>query len=292
METKLTKLSLLFILLCSLPVFHSCSDDETDKFFVFEYWEVLTETPVNNVNISILTGTKLGIIGGTMPFTVEIDDKQIATASLDESNDIHISPVKLGTTSLMVKDADGRRIKIGVQVVNARQSFAVQDVKGRITGIDDSGLTDQQKETIKKLEEEVMDKIQEESSIIVQPTGRITFSFDTKEAGTVKIITSATETASPKQGTFVRLLSESGYSFQVTIDNGKTYNLKLQSPERPDTSKEKKTTTRDIGPVPFWMIEDMTEHYKTFVEEQLEAENINAGSLLKIECIYIGTLAH
>lgn len=97
METKLTKLSLLFILLCSLPVFHSCSDDETDKFFVFEYWEVLTETPVNNVNISILTGTKLGIIGGTMPFTVEIDDKQIATASLDESNDIHISPVKLGT---------------------------------------------------------------------------------------------------------------------------------------------------------------------------------------------------
>lgn len=40
------------------------------------------------------------------------------------------------------------------------------------------------------------------------------------------------------------------------------------------------------------MIEDMTEHYKTFVEEQLEAENINAGSLLKIECIYIGTLAH
>ncbi len=37
METKLTKLSLLFILLCSLPVFHSCSDDETDKFFVFEY---------------------------------------------------------------------------------------------------------------------------------------------------------------------------------------------------------------------------------------------------------------
>ena len=113
-----------------------------------------------------------------------------------------------------------------------------------------------------------------------------------KEAGTVKIITSATETASPKQGTFVRLLSESGYSFQVTIDNGKTYNLKLQSPERPDTSKEKKTTTRDIGPVPFWMIEDMTEHYKTFVEEQLETENINAGSLLKIECIYIGTLAH
>ena len=67
METKLTKLSLLFILLCSLPVFHSCSDDETDKFFVFEYWEVLTETPVNNVNISV-SYTHLDVYKRQPPF--------------------------------------------------------------------------------------------------------------------------------------------------------------------------------------------------------------------------------
>ena len=40
MKAKMAKLCLLFILLCSLPVFYSCSD-EADAFYLYEYWEVM-----------------------------------------------------------------------------------------------------------------------------------------------------------------------------------------------------------------------------------------------------------
>ena len=42
MKAKMTKLCLLFILLCSLPVFYSCSD-EADAFYLYEYWEVILD---------------------------------------------------------------------------------------------------------------------------------------------------------------------------------------------------------------------------------------------------------
>ena len=38
---------------------------------------------------------------------------------------VRISPVKLGTTSLIVKDADGLTVKIGVKVVESVQRFMV-----------------------------------------------------------------------------------------------------------------------------------------------------------------------
>ena len=48
MKAKMTKLCLLFILLCSLPVFYSCSD-EADAFYLYEYWEVMfdPEPPIS-----------------------------------------------------------------------------------------------------------------------------------------------------------------------------------------------------------------------------------------------------
>ena len=113
MKAKMAKLCLLFILLCSLPVFYSCSD-EADAFYLYEYWEVMfdPEPPISETSLSITGGTKLGIKGGVAPYTAEIADGQIATAYVDENNDIRISSIKLGSTSLMVKDADGRIIKI------------------------------------------------------------------------------------------------------------------------------------------------------------------------------------
>ena len=46
----------------------------------------------------------------------------------------------------MVKDADGRIIKIGLKVVNGKQSFSVNSVEARITGIDESLLDGQKKD--------------------------------------------------------------------------------------------------------------------------------------------------
>lgn len=276
MKAKMTKLCLLFILLCSLPVFYSCSD-EADAFYLYEYWEVMfdPEPPISETSLSITGGTKLGIKGGVAPYTAEIADGQIAIAYVDENNDIQISSIKLGNTSLMVKDADGRIIKIGLKVVNGKQSFSVNSVEARITGIDESLLDEQQKEKL----EAVIKKIKEEAGI--QATGGIAFSYDQKSSGKVTIVTSKDNT--PKiEGSFSRSTSESGTTFQITI-NGKEYDCKFKLPERPDTSKS--ITTRDLGPIPYWLVEDVTEDYKSDVTDLF---GINATSL-KIERIYIGS---
>ena len=276
MKAKTTKLCLLFILLCSLPVFYSCSD-EADAFYLYEYWEVMfdPEPPISETSLSITGGTKLGIKGGVAPYTAEIADGQIATAYVDENNDIQISSIKLGSTSLMVKDADGRIIKIGLKVVNGKQSFSVNSVEARITGIDESLLDEQQKEKL----EAVIKKIKDEAGI--QATGGIAFSYDQKSSGKVTIVTSK-DNAPKIEGSFSRSTSETGTTFQITI-NGKEYDCKFKLPERPDTSKS--ITTRDLGPIPYWLVEDVTEDYKSDVTDLF---GINATSL-KIERIYIGS---
>ena len=276
MKAKMAKLCLLFILLCSLPVFYSCSD-EADAFYLYEYWEVMfdPEPPISETSLSITGGTKLGIKGGVAPYTAEIADGQIATAYVDENNDIRISSIKLGSTSLMVKDADGRIIKIGLKVVNGKQSFSVNSVEARITGIDESLLDEQQKEKL----EAVKKMIKDEAGI--QATGGIAFSYDQKSSGKVTIVTSK-DNAPKIEGSFSRSTSESGTTFQITI-NGKEYDCKFKLPERPDTSKS--ITTRDLGPIPYWLVEDVTEDYKSDVTDLF---GINATSL-KIERIYIGS---
>ena len=276
MKAKMAKLCLLFILLCSLPVFYSCSD-EADDFYLFEYWEVMLnpEPPISEASLSITGGTKLGIKGGIAPYTAEIADGQIATAYVDKNNDIQISSIKLGNTSLMVKDADGRIIKIGLKVVNGKQSFSVNSVEARITGIDESLLDEQQKEKL----EAVKKKIKDEAGI--QATGGIAFSYDQKSSGKVTIVTSK-DNAPKIEGSFSRSTSESGTTFQITI-NGKEYDCKFKLPERSDTSKS--ITTRDLGPIPYWLVEDVTEDYKSDVTDLF---GINATSL-KIERIYIGS---
>lgn len=220
MKAKMTKLCLLFILLCSLPVFYSCSD-EADVFYLYEYWEVMLdpEPPISETSLPITGGTKLGIKGGIAPYTAEIADGQIATAYIDENNDIQISSIKLGSTSLMVKDADGRIIKIGLKVVNGKQSFSVNSVEARITGIDESLLDEQQKEKL----EAVIKKIKDEAGI--QATGGIAFSYDQKSSGKVTIVTSK-DNAPKIEGSFSRSTSESGTTFQITI-NGKEYDCKI-----------------------------------------------------------------
>ena len=233
------------------------------------------EPPISETSLSITGGTKLGIKGGVAPYTAEIADGQIATAYVDENNDIQISSIKLGSTSLMVKDADGRIIKIGLKVVNGKQSFSVNSVEAKITGIDESLLDEQQKEKL----EAVIKKIKEEAGI--QATGGIAFSYDQKSSGKVTIVTSK-DNAPKIEGSFSRSTSESGTTFQITI-NGKEYDCKFKLPERPDTSKS--ITTRDLGPIPYWLVEDVTEDYKSDVTDLF---GINATSL-KIERIYIGS---
>lgn len=278
MKAITIKLCLLFTLLCSLPAFYSCND-EVDAFYLYEYWEVMSdpEPPINEASLSITGGKKLGIRGGVAPYTAEIADGQIATAHIDENNDVQISSIKLGSTSLTVKDADGRIIKIGVKVVNGNQSFSVHSVEARIIGIDESLLDEQQKEKL----ETMIKKIKDEADM--QATGGIVFSYDQKSSGKVAIVTGKDNT--PKiEGSFSRSASESGTTFHIITNGGKEYDWIFKNPERPDTPKN--ITTRDLGPVPYWLVEDVTEAYKSEVTGLLE---MNDNSL-KIERIYIGSV--
>jgi hypothetical protein len=233
------------------------------------------EPPINEASLSITGGKKLGIMGGVAPYTAEIADGQIATAHIDENNDVQISSIKLGSTSLTVKDADGRIIKIGVKVVNGNQSFSVHSVEARIIGIDESLLDEQQKEKL----ETVIKKIKDEADM--QATGGIVFSYDQKSSGKVAIVTGKDNT--PKiEGSFSRSASESGTTFHIITNGGKEYDWIFKNPERPDTPKN---ITRDLGPVPYWLVEDVTEAYKSEVTGLL-AMNDNS---LKIERIYVGS---
>ena len=66
---------------------------------------------------------------------------------------VRISPVKLGTTSLIVKDADGLTVKIGVKVVESVQRFMSNVVYVKI---EDENVNEANKETLEELEAQVI----------------------------------------------------------------------------------------------------------------------------------------
>ena len=106
-----------------------------------------------------------------------------------------------------------------------RQTIFFSEFCGsRITGIDESLLDEQQKEKL----EAVIKKIKDEAGI--QATGGIAFSYDQKSSGKVTIVTSK-DNAPKIEGSFSRSTSESGTTFQITI-NGKEYDCKFKLPER------------------------------------------------------------
>lgn len=266
MKTKLAQCSLLVILACSLFGFYSC-EEEKDDFFVFKYDDVYFEEPISGVYVPITSSARLGIIGGVAPYSVQIADEQIAKASLDnERNDISISSIKLGTTSLTLKDSEGRTLKIGVQVVNDRQSFHVKAIEARIEGIE--------------LEDDALTELKDRVAVgsLMRTTGVIGFSFDTKESGNVSIIPSKNDIQ--YNGTFIRTYTEEGTICTVNL-KGKVYKLRFQYPEKPEIPEEK-VISRALGPTDCWFIEDVTEKYKD--------EYPNASSL-KVECAYYGSLS-
>ncbi len=267
MKAKTTKLCLLFILLCSLPVFYSCSD-EADAFYLFEYWEVMfdPEPPISETSLPITGGTKLGIKGGVAPYTAEIADGQIATAYVDENNDGMMNYREFCAIFLGVEN---------VAELSGETNSDDYEVQAKVVVEEEVKLDEQQKEKL----EAVIKKIKEEAGI--QATGGIAFSYDQKSSGKVTIVTSK-DNAPKIEGSFSRSTSESGTTFQITI-NGKEYDCKFKLPERSDTSKS--ITTRDLGPIPYWLVEDVTEDYKSDVTDLF---GINATSL-KIERIYIGS---
>ena len=113
---------------------------------------IFPDQAISSTAINIVGGGSVGITGGKAPYTAEIEDEQIATVKVDEDR-VRISPVKLGTTSLIVKDADGLTVKIGVKVVESVQRFMSNAVYVKIEG---ENVNDANKETLEELEAQVI----------------------------------------------------------------------------------------------------------------------------------------
>lgn len=87
---------------------------------------------------------------------------------------VRISPVKLGTTSLIVKDADGLTVKIGVKVVESVQRFMSNVVYVKI---EDENVNEANKETLEELEAQVI------ADGFLKATGYVRFVYNTKDGG-------------------------------------------------------------------------------------------------------------
>ena len=232
----------------------SC-DDDNERFFLYQIDEVVfPDQAISSTAISIVGGGSVGITGGKAPYTAEIEDEQIATVKVDEDR-VRISPVKLGTTSLIVKDADGLTVKIGVKVVESVQRFMSNAVYVKI---EDENVNEANKETLEELEAQVI------ADGFLKATGYVRFVYNTKDGGEMTLLAENTAGAKIITAPFekvIKQIGEESYSAFLVNYEDRTHEFYLTAPERPEPD------TRSLGPMPCWLVEDVTEIYKAQYSE-------------------------
>ena len=183
MKTKHV-ITILMVIISGLGIV-SC-DDDNERFFLYQIDEVVfPDQAISSTAINIVGGGSVGITGGKAPYTAEIEDEQIATVKVDEDR-VRISSVKLGTTSLIVKDADGLTVKIGVKVVEFVQRFMSNAVYVKIEG---ENVNDANKETLEELEAQVI------ADGFLKATGYVRFVYNTKDGGEMTLLAENTADA-------------------------------------------------------------------------------------------------
>ena len=244
MKTK--HLFLLFLLFSC--VLASCNDED-ERFYLYELSEVYDpNVPASSVCVPITIGGRVGIMGGEAPYTVELSDTQVASASLGEEGDIiHIFPKQLGTAMLRVKDSEGRTVQLAIEVGTVTQSFKVFKIGVYVFGELDEVTTDELKERILQ-------------SAVMQENDRIRWTYETKESGTMTIVRSSGEeedvTATFTRETMYGEDSRAYLRFHG-ICNEQEYEFDLCFGNVLPTSG-----VRSIGPTPCSLIVDLTDIYK------------------------------
>ena len=229
MKTKHV-ITILMVIISGLGIV-SC-DDDNERFFLYQIDEVVfPDQAISSTAINIVGGGSVGITGGKAPYTAEIEDEQIATVKVDEDR-VRISSVKLGTTSLIVKDADGLTVKIGVKVVEFVQRFMSNAVYVKIEG---ENVNDANKETLEELEAQVI------ADGFLKATGYVRFVYPFEKV--------------------IKRIGEKSYSAFLVNYEDRTHEFYLTTPERPEPD------TRSLGPIPCWLVEDVTEIYKAWYSE-------------------------
>ena len=267
MKTK-HLITVLLMISTSLGIVSCDNDDE--RFFLYQVDEVLfPNQAISGTTIDIVGGGSVGITGGKAPYTAKIEDEQIATVKVDADR-VKISSVKLGTTSLVVKDADGQTVKIGVKVVEFRQSFMSKAVLVKIEG---GNINEENKKT---LEDQVI------ADGDVKATGFVRWVYSTQKSGEMTLVATDDNTSRKIVIPFVREYKPVDGKAVTTFSTnyeGRAHEFYLTFPDRPELD------TRALGPSPCWLVEDVTEIYKT--------QPSYAGlALTSVQRIYVGSLSH
>lgn len=245
----------------------SCEKEE-ERFFLYQVSGIsFTDKPISGVNVQINSSETVGITGGVAPYTAEIEDEQIATASIygHDADWVSISPVKLGSTYLTVKDASGMTARIVVEVVKGTQSFIVD--QGR--GVEIEGLEGEEKEALEKAVLADMAEIE-----------GIRFVYDEKNSGELTVLSKKVSSSGKLTISFSRELrqtSETTFTsfFHITYNNIE-HEFYFALPETPSTESEK---TRALGPVDYWLTEDVTKKYQEFYPNVTSVKRFYKGHL-------------
>lgn len=247
------KTRLLFLLLFIGLGLVSC-DNNDERFFLYEIDDIyFPDQPISDIVMEITDGAAVGMTGGVAPYTVETGDEEIAKAKIQEEYGyVMIAPVQLGTTFLVVKDANGLTAKIDIKIIKGTKSFTTKKVSVKVEGLEGDEKVD--------LENQVI------ASSDMHVTGGIKFIYDTKDSGTLTVIPSKDDISNVITASFTREIRQTDEktftSFIYVNYNDIDHVLYFTSPEKTPSEDD---VTRALGPLYCWLVEDVTKIYnKTY----------------------------
>lgn len=243
------KTKLLFLFLFIGLGLVSCDNDD-ERFFLYEMDDIyFQDQPISGVVVGITEGAAVGMTGGVAPYTVEIGDEEIAKAKIQEEYGyVVIGPVRLGTTYLVVKDANGLTAKIDVKVIKGTSSFTTKEVCVKVEGLEGDEKVDLENMVIADSD--------------MQVTGEIKFVYDTRNSGTLTIIPSKDDASNVITAPFineVRQTDEKTFTPFIHVNYNDADHVFYFT--FPGNILSENKATRALGPQPCWLVEDVTEVY-------------------------------
>ena len=263
MKTK-HLITVLLVISASLGIV-SCDDDD-ERFFLYQIDDIyFPDRPISGVTVEITGSSSVGMTGGVAPYTVETGDERIAKAKINEEYGyVTIGAVQLGTTDLIVRDANGLTAKIEVKVIKGRSSFYTKyGVSAQIEGLGDSEKAVLEKQVIADSD--------------MQVTGRFDLVYDTKDDGMLTISLRNND-ANPILASFTREIKqvdEKTFTSYIYVNyKGADHVFYYAAPEKPLLEDG---GTRALGPMRSWLVEDVTEIYKNAYPQVTSVKRIYDG---------------
>lgn len=212
--------------------------------------EPITLQDVENNSIAFIYPSEnkrtINILGGNEPYSVICNDTSILHAELANQRTIDLQPLKIGNTTVSIKDPSGNSYILYVHIGYYEQNFTIIKHDVKVLG---ENITIKEK---KELEEKAL------ASIPVKIKGGYKFVFTEKQKGEVLVYPEIFGEKEQK-GTFEFTTQESSNSIRI-------YDLEFNGKKRKfilTIYQDKSMQTKNEMLVPFTFLEDITEQFKT-----------------------------